>query len=190
MLIQEKDRCTDRFRYSGLSVCTNVKQINIIYMKKYLLLTMMVFGVLNSSAQELEAVDSIDVETGIIYPANGSAAIDTVCVDTLDVSNPPVPQIPLDKCDSLMVSSPGDRYGVVWQNGKCGIYDISKGENVTRIEYRDLWFSFRKEMEGEYYSYFGWDEEETKGIIGVAEANNQFMAISMPKKDEGKEDEK
>ena len=37
---------------------------------------------------------------------------------------------------------------------------------------------------------FGWDEEETKGIIGVAEANNQFMAISMPKKDEGKEDEK
>jgi len=72
----------------------------------------------------------------------------------------------------------------------CGIYDISKGENVTRIEYKKLWFAFRKEMEGEYYSYFGWDEEETKGIIGVAEANNQFMAISMPKKDERKEIEK
>jgi len=158
-------------------------------MKKYLLLAMMVFGVLNSSEQELEAVDSIDVETGIIYPANGSAAVDTVCVDTLDVSNPPIPQIPLDECDSLMVSSPGDRYGIVWQNGKCGIYDISRRENVTRIEYRDLWFSFRKEIDGEYYSYFGWDEEETKGIIGVAEANNQFMAISMPKKDEGKKGE-
>lgn len=156
---------------------------------KKCLFALLVMMTTNVVAQEIEAVDSIDVETGIIYPANGSAAIDTVCVDTLDVSNPPVPQIPLDECDSLMVSSPGDRYGVVWQNGKCGIYDISKGENVTRIEYRDLWFSFRKEMEGEYYSYFGWDEEETKGIIGVAEANNQFMAISMPKKDEGKEGE-
>ena len=39
-------------------------------------------------------------------------------------------------------------------------------------------------MEGEYYSYFGWDEDDTKGIIGVAEVNNQFIAISMPKKEE------
>lgn len=158
-------------------------------MKNYLLLAMMAFGVVNGSAQTIEAVDSIDVETGIAYPANGSATVDTVCVDTLDVSNPPIPQIPLDESDSLKVSSPGDRYGIVWQNGKCGIYDISRMENVTRIEYRDLWFSFRKEMEGEYYTYFGWDEVDTKGIIGVAEANNQFMAISMPKKDEGKEGE-
>ena len=49
-------------------------------------------------------------------------------------------------------------------------------------------------MEGEYYSYFGWDEDTTKGVIGVAEVNNQFIAISMPKKDEnegeGKEDDK
>lgn len=182
------DRCTDRFRCSGLSVCTRLNK-NILYMKKYLFLAMMVLSVLNSSAQELEAVDSIDVETGIIYPANGSAAVDTVCVDTVDVSIPPIPQIPLDECDSLMVSSPGDRYGIVWQNGKCGIYDISRRENVTRIEYKDLWFSFRKEMEGEYYSYFGWDEVDTKGIIGVAETNNQFMAINISKKDEEKEDE-
>ncbi|MBQ9230615.1 MAG: hypothetical protein IJ190_05455 [Prevotella sp.] len=109
------------------------------------------------------------------------------------IANPPVPQIPLDKCDSLIVSSHSDRYGVVWRDGKCGVYDISKQENVTRIEYKDLWFSFRKEIEGEYYSYFGWDEDATKGVIGVAEVNNQFITISMPKddnNDEGKEDEK
>ena len=162
-------------------------------MKKYLL-AMLVLVTANVAAQEIETVDSIDLETGIIYPANGGAVVDTICADTLDVSNPPVPQIPLDQCDSLMVSSPGDRYGIVWRNGKCGIYDISKWENVTRIEYKDLWFSFRKEMEGEYYSYFGWDEDTTKGVIGVAEVNNQFIAISMPKKDEnegeGKEDDK
>lgn len=162
-------------------------------MKKYLL-AMLVLVTANVAAQEIEAVDSIDLETGIIYPANGGAVVDTICADTLDVSNPPVPQIPLDQCDSLMVSSPGDRYGIVWQNGKCGIYDISEWENVTRIAYKDLWFSFRKEMEGEYYSYFGWDEDNTKGVIGVAEVNNQFITICMPKKDdneeEGKEDDK
>lgn len=159
-------------------------------MKKYLLLAMMAFGVVNGSAQTIEAVDSIDLETGIIYPANGSgvAVADTICVDS--IANPPIPQIPLDKCDSLMVNSPGDRYGIVWRNGKCGIYDISKWENVTRIEYKDLWFSFRKEMEGEYYSYFGWEEEATKGVIGVAEVNNQFIAISMPKNDDNEEERK
>ena len=162
-------------------------------MKKYLL-ALLILMTTNVVAQEIEAVDSIDLETGIIYPANGSgvAVADTICVDS--IANRPIPQIPLDKCDSLMVNSPGDRYGIVWRNGKCGIYDISKWENVTRIEYKDLWFSFRKEMEGEYYSYFGWDEDTTKGVIGVAEVNNQFIAISMPKKDEnegeGKEDDK
>lgn len=78
--------------------------------------------------------------------------------------------------------------------GRITHYDISKGENVTRIEYKDLWFSFRKEMEGEYYSYFGWDEDTTKGVIGVAEVNNQFITISMPKEgvneEERKEDDK
>ena len=51
-----------------------------------------------------------------------------------------------------------------------------------------LWFSFRREIEGEYYSYFGWDEDDSKGVIGVAEVNNQFIAISMPKKDEKEEE--
>ena len=158
-------------------------------MKKYLL-ALLVLMATNVAAQVIEAVDSIDMETGIIYPANGGAVVDTICADTLDVSNPSVPQIPLDQCDSLIVSSPGDRYGIVWRNGKCGIYDISKWENVTRIAYKDLWFSFRKEMEGEYYSYFGWDEDNTKGVIGVAEVNNQFITICMPKKDDNEEEGK
>lgn len=149
-------------------------------MKKYILLPMMAFGVLNSKAQIIEAVDSIDVETGVVYPAN--EVVDTVRVDSM--GNVSVPQIPLDQCDSLVVSSPNDRYGVVWKDGKCGIYDVSKRENVTQIEYKDLWFSFRKEIEGEYYTYFGWDEVDTKGVIGVAEVNNQFMAISMPKEED------
>ena len=140
-----------------------------------------VFVTVEMSAQEIEAVDSIDVETGIVYPANSIAVVETICADTIDCANPPIPQIPLEECDSLMARDITDHYGVVYKGGKCGIYDLVKHENVTRIEYRELWFSFRREIEGEYYSYFGWEENDSKGVIGVAEANNQFVAISMPK---------
>jgi hypothetical protein len=159
-------------------------------MKKELLFVLFLYATLIGNAQEIEAVDSINVETGIIYPANGVAVEtpDTISVDSIMKSS--VVQIPLDSCDSLMVRNPDDRYGVVWKDGKCGIFDISKWENVTNIEYKELWFSFRREIVGEYYTYFGWDEEDTKGVIGVAEVNNTFVAIWFPKNDEeGKEDE-
>lgn len=159
-----------------------------VFMKKYLLFTMFILVALNSGAQEVETVDSIDLETGVVYPANGviEETPDTIPVDS--IFKPSVTQVPLDSCDSLMVRNPNDRYGVVWKNGKCGIYDISKWENVTNIEYKELWFSFRREMEGEYYTYFGWDEVDKRGVIGVAEVNNTFVAISFTKNEErGKE---
>ena len=134
------------------------------------------------SAQEIEVVDSIEVETGVIYYADSTQVNDTVCTGTIGCANPPIPQIPLEECDSLMVRDITDHYGVVYKGGKCGIYDLLKNENVTRIEYSYLWYAYRKEFEGEYFTYFSWDEPEIIGVIGVAEANNQFMGISMPKK--------
>ena len=139
-----------------------------------------------ASAQEIEAVDSIDVETGVIYYADSTQVNDMNSTDTIDITNPPIPQVPLNECDSLIARDVTDRYGVVYKDGKCGIYDFVKHENVTRIEYRELWFSFRREIEGEYYSYFGWEEIGSKGVIGIAEANNQFIAISMPKEQDEK----
>ena len=133
------------------------------------------------SAQEIEAVDSIDVETGVIYYADSTQVNDMNSTDTMDNPNPSIPQIPLEECDSLMARDVTDHYGVVYKDGKCGIYDLVKHENVTRIEYKELWFSFRREIEGEYYSYFGWEENDSKGVIGIAETNNQFVTISMPK---------
>ena len=141
-----------------------------------------VFVTVEMSAQEIEAVDSIDVETGIVYPANSIAVVETICADTIDCANPPIPQIPLEECDSLMACDITDHYGVVYKDGKCGIYDLLKHENVTRIEYSYLWYAYRKEFEGEYFTYFSWEEPETLGVVGVAEANNQFVAVSMPKK--------
>ena len=137
-------------------------------------------------AQEIEAVDSIDVETGVIYYADSTQVSDTINTETIDSANPPIPQVPLEECDSLTARDITNRYGVVYKDGKCGIYDLVKHENVTRIEYKELWFSFRREIEGEYYSYFGWEENDSKGVIGIAEANNQFITISMPKEQDEK----
>ena len=135
-----------------------------------------------ASAQEVDAVDSIDVETGVIYYADSTQVSDTISTDSMNCANPPIPQIPLEDCDSLMARDYTDHYGVVYKDGKCGIYDLVKHENVTRIEYSYLWYAYRKEFEGEYFTYFSWEEPETLGVVGVAEANNQFVAISMPKK--------
>lgn len=153
---------------------------------KELLFAMGLLVPLVVSAQEMEVVDSIDVETGVIYYADSTQVSDTISTDTIDSTNPPIPQVPLNECDSLMARDVTDRYGVVYKDGKCGIYDLVKHENVTRIEYRELWFSFRREIEGEYYSYFGWEEDNSKGVIGIAEANNQFITISMPKEQDEK----
>ena len=136
------------------------------------------------SAQVIDAVDSIDVETGVVYYADSTQVTDTISCDTLDLSKPTIPQIPFEELDSLTMSSLDDRYVVVYKDGKCGIYDLRKEENVTRIEYGYLRFSFRKEMEGEYYTYFFWEEETTQGVIGIAEVNNQFISIAMPKKED------
>ena len=133
-------------------------------------------------AQEIEAVDSIDVETGVIYFADSTQVTDTICTDAIDSTNPPILQVPLEECDCLMARDVTDHYGVVYKDGKCGIYDLFKNENVTCIEYSYLWYAYRKEFEGEYFTYFSWEEPETIGVFGVAESNNQFIGISMPKK--------
>ena len=152
-------------------------------MKKNLVIMSLLLAT-SVSGQVIESVDSIDVETSVIYYADSTQVTDTISCDTLDLSIPPIPQIPFKELDSLTMSSLDDRYVVVYKNGKCGIYDLLKEENVTRIEYGYLRFSFRKEMEGEFYTYFSWEEDKTLGVIGIAEMNNQFISIAMPKKED------
>lgn len=130
-----------------------------------------------TTTAQTAVVDSIDVP-GI----DNIEVIDTI--DCSQLETPSIPQIPFEELDSLTMSSLDDRYVVVYKDGKCGIYDLRKEENVTRIEYGYLRLSFRKEMEGEYYTYFFWEEETTQGVIGIAEVNNQFISIAMPKKED------
>lgn len=73
------------------------------------------------NAQVLEQVDSIDLETGVIYPANNVEEVDTLSCDSIDLRTPSIPQIPFGELDSLTMRSLDDRYVVAWKGGKCGV---------------------------------------------------------------------
>lgn len=106
-------------------------------------------------------------------------AIDTVSVS--DIVKPTIDQVPFDELDSLSMTSYADRYVVVYKDGKCGVYDLIKKENVTRIEYDRLSMSFRKEIEGNYYTYFNVTDNEQEGVLGISEATNQYLTVMKPK---------
>ncbi len=134
------------------------------------------------NAHAVEQVDSIDMGKRVIYSVNNMEVVDTIDCSTIET--PLIPQIPFAELDSLTMSSLDNRYVVVYKDGKCGVYDLLNEENITRIEYNNLKFSFRKEMEGGYYFYFYWEKEKNSGFVGIAEMNNHFISIALPKKDE------
>ena len=104
---------------------------------------------------------------------------DTVCLDTIDLTEAQIPQIPLGQCETFTLSDLDARYGVVKKDGKYGIYDIANEMNVTRIAYHELRYATREEKEGEYYTCFIFTEGKKTGMIVVAESNNEFIAISL-----------
>lgn len=114
--------------------------------------------------------------------AQTEEVVDTIACTELD--NPPVPQIPFEDLDSMTMQSLGDRYVVVYKDGKCGVYDFMEEKNVTRIEYDELVMAFRKEIEGGYYTYFRAIVDGKTGLLGISEKDNQFVAVLMSKEEE------
>ena len=76
------------------------------------------------------------------------------------------------------------RYAVVhdW-NGRCGIYDLEKHENLTELEYRDLYFSKMIDLEdgNQAATFFGY-KGHRMGVVSV-EPSGDAVAISMIDKD-------
>lgn len=119
--------------------------------------------------------------SAITVAAHDMVEVDSICLDTRDLVFMPIPQIPIVEIDSLIICSPVDRYVVVYKDSKYGVYDLTRKENVTLIKYAALTFSFREKMDGDYYTSFSWDEESLQGVIVIAENNNHFVEIAMPK---------
>ena len=121
-----------------------------------------------------------------IFAMNVAAQEETVAVDTVrcDSMSLDIPQVAFEELDSMIVESFDDRYVVVYKEGKCGVYDLLKNENVTRIEYDALELGFSREIEGERFTYFTFIYEGQKGILGISEATNHFITILFPDEDD------
>ena len=110
--------------------------------------------------------------------------VDTVSCGTIDLRKPPIPQSPLSECDSIVMIDMNGRYAAVYKEGKCGVYDITKAVNVTRIEYPWLSAGFRREFEGSFFTYFYTAYPDKYGVVGVSEQTNEFICILYPYKEE------
>ena len=77
------------------------------------------------------------------------------------------------------------RYAVVhdW-NGRCGIYDLEKKENITELEYRNLYFSKMMDIDdGSQATVFYGYKGHREGIVSVAPSGD-ILAITMPDKEQ------
>ena len=77
------------------------------------------------------------------------------------------------------------RYAVVhdW-NGRCGIYDLEKKENITELEYRNLYFSKMMDLDdGSQATVFYGYKGHREGIVSVSPSGD-VLAITIPDKEQ------
>lgn len=131
-------------------------------MKQILTLIMVMFCV-TASAQKTVVIDTIDAES---------------LADRKSVTQHKWSKYEyVDTCTT--------RYAVVhdW-NGRCGIYDLEKKENITELEYRNLYFSRMMDLDdGSQATVFYGYKGHREGIVSVAPSGD-FLAITMPDKEQ------
>lgn len=135
-----------------------------------------------ASAQEMEYVDSIEVDTiDVDYVINGD---DIVLADSVKIT-----QYTLSECDGVEVCK-NPKYTIVIKDGKKGIYDMVLGKNVTEIEFQEVVFSRSEEIADEIpSSWFFVRREKQKGILCVYEDDDSVMTLWMDDSDEDSSDE-
>lgn len=116
-----------------------------------------------------------------------ASAQNSVVADTIDAESlaepKPITQHKWSKYE--YVDTCTTRYAVVhdW-NGRCGIYDLEKEENITELEYRNLYFSRMMDLDdGSQATVFYGYKGHREGIVSVAPSGD-FLAITMPDKEE------
>ena len=137
--------------------------------------------VITSSDQEendeLAVVDTIYADNG----ASNTCVADTIDAGSLNLKEPATRHRwtkyeYIDTCTA--------RYAVVhdW-NGRCGIYDLEKKENITELEYRALHFSRLMELaDGSQATVFLGLQGHRKGIVSVG-PDNDVMSMLIPDED-------
>ena len=94
-------------------------------------------------------------------------------------------EIALQQYDSILYGDLKEYpFGIVFQNGKAGIYDFRNAGLVTEIIYENLDYAGKKDDGGEVYHFFRWEDEETIGKMCVSESDAGVVSIGYKKEKE------
>ena len=94
-------------------------------------------------------------------------------------------QIAAQQYDSIMYGDLKEYpFGIVFQNGKGGIYDFRNAGLVTEIIYENLTYAGKKDDDDEVYHFFRWEDEETIGKMCVSESDAGVVSIGYKKEKE------
>lgn len=128
------------------------------------------------------------IKIGILTIALGSSCISAFAQDVAAVDNigeeeavgkKHITQVPLEQCEQIDTCSI-TKFAIVTKDGKLGIYDLEKHENVTEIDFDVVGFSRRYVSEdGIEVFYFYVEKGIERGTIGVVGENNQTVGVWM-----------
>ncbi len=82
-----------------------------------------------------------------------------------------------DSVESTSVS----RYDIVYDGGRCGVFDNEADSLVTPVEYDSLSFLRRAVEDSIVVVMFGCSKDGMEGMVGIIEQNNEKMEILFPK---------
>jgi len=120
--------------------------------------------------------------------AASAQSIDTTAVqlslDYLDFDEVKL-QIAAQQYDSIMYGDLKEYpFGIVFQNGKGGVYDFRNAKLVTEIIYDSLTYAGKKDDDDDVYHFFRWEDDETIGKMCVSESDAGIVSIGYKKEKE------
>ena len=120
------------------------------------------------------SAQSVEMESDSIN-AN-EAVVDTISADELIINSLDSIINDMKEFDNVELS-PNPRYAFVTKEGKMGIFDMTRMENVTKIEYDDIWFSMRSTSDTGNMTLFRFKQGAKLGVLGVYEPDNSYRMI-------------
>lgn len=91
-------------------------------------------------------------------------------------------QIAVQQYDSIMYGDLKEYpFGIVFQNGKGGVYDFRNAKLVTEIIYENLTYAGKKDDDDDVYHFFRWEDEETIGKMCVSESDAGVVSVGYKK---------
>jgi hypothetical protein len=120
--------------------------------------------------------------------AASAQSIDTITVqptpEYLDFDRVKI-EVALHQYDSIMYGNLSEYpFGIVFQEGKGGVYDFRNAKLVTEIIYENLTYAGKKDDDDNIFHFFRWEDKETIGKMCVSESDAGVVSIGYKKEKE------